>query len=150
MAELTSPKLPIPDRDAVRDEWVRDVEALVRDVEGWCRTNDWPTRRIEKRMKDSVLGDYHVPALLIQADLARILLEPIARHVPDSEGVIDLYLMPGYDDIASIYRTPSGWTLHYMFSGAPPVGSMRDAPAEPFGPEVFTKVVAQMARNARA
>lgn len=150
MAELAPPKNPVPNWEVVRNEWVRDVEALVRDVEGWCRARDWPTRRIERRMKDSSLGEYHAPALLIQADLARVLLEPVARHVPGSDGVVDLYLMPGYDDIASIYRTSDGWVLHYLFSGGPPVGSMRDAPAHPLKEDVFERVVAEMVHNARA
>ena len=35
-----------------------------------------------------------------------ILLEPVA---PGTEGVVDLYLMPGYDDIASLYHYSNRW-----------------------------------------
>ena len=42
---------------------------------------------------------------------------------PGTEGVIDLYLMPAYDDIASIYYSGDRWNLHYLFpdtkNGAP-------------------------------
>ena len=73
MSQLKEPKKPIADWEAVRDEWVRAVEQLVGDVEGWCKANDWPTRRIQKRLEDSRIGEYFAPALLIQVDLVKLV-----------------------------------------------------------------------------
>lgn len=117
MSQLKEPKKPIPDWEQVRDEWVRAVEQLVADVESWCKSNDWPTRRIDKRMEESKIGEYVVPALLIQADLVKFMMEPIARFVPGAEGLIDLYLMPQYDDAASISRRNGAWQIRYTVTG---------------------------------
>ncbi len=109
MSQLKLPKKPVPDWEKVRDEWVRAVEQLVADVEAWCKANDWPTRRIEKRLEDSRIGEYYAPALVIQVDLVKLMLEPVARYTPGSDGVVDLYLMPAYADAASIFRRGSRW-----------------------------------------
>ena len=150
MPELQPPKAPILHWESVRDEWVRAVETLVMDVESWCKANDWPTRRIEKRAKDSQIGEYVVPALLIQADIARIMLEPVARFVPGSDGLVDLYLMPAYDDIASLFWHSDGWQVHYASGDGAAVAAIRDLPARPLTEATFTDLVNEMASHARA
>ena len=77
------------------------------------------TRRIEKRLDDSGVGTHKVPALLLQEDTVRVLLEPVSRRAPGAEGVVDLYLMPAFDDIATLYFYDGGWQLHYMFPASP-------------------------------
>lgn len=109
MSQLKAPKKPIPDWENVRDEWVRAVEQLVTDVEGWCQANDWPTRRIDKILEESKIGEYVVPALLIQVDLVKLMLEPAARFASGSDGVLDLYQMPAYADSARIFRRGGKW-----------------------------------------
>lgn len=109
MSQLKLPKKPVPDWEAVRDEWVQAVEHLVTDVESWCKTRDWPTRRVAKRMEDSRIGEYQAPALVIQADLVKLMLEPIARFTPGGDGVVDLYRMPEYADTASLFRRQGKW-----------------------------------------
>ncbi len=78
------------------------LAALIDDVESWVKALDWSTRRIEKPMEDSQIGRYKAPSLLMQEGTDRVLLEPVARSAPGAEGVVDLYLMPAYDDIASL------------------------------------------------
>lgn len=109
MSQLKAPKKPIADWENVRDEWVRAVEQLVGEVESWCKANDWPTRRLTKRLEDSRIGEYHAPALLLQVDLVKLMLEPVARFTPGSEGVVDLYRMPEYADTASLRRRNGRW-----------------------------------------
>jgi hypothetical protein len=109
MTQLKLPKKPVPDWEKVRDEWVRAVEQLVADVESWCKANDWPTRRIEKRLEDTRIGEYYAPALVIQVDLVKLMLEPVARFTPNSDGVVDLYRMPEYADTASLFRRGGKW-----------------------------------------
>lgn len=115
--KLKPPTKPVENWEAVRDAWVQTVNQLVTDVEGWCRARDWPTRRIEKKINDRSLGEYVVPALLIQVDLVKLLLEPVARFAPGSDGVVDLYRMPEYDDVASIYHRNGAWWVHYIVTG---------------------------------
>ena len=94
--------------------WFEILEGLIVPVENWVREFGWSTKRIDKPMEDSEVGKYTAPALLMQEETTKVLLEPIARSTPGSEGVVDLYLMPGYDDIASFYYQNDRWHLHYL------------------------------------
>jgi hypothetical protein len=142
MSQLQAPRKPIPDWEAVRDEWVRTVEALVTAVERWCKANDWPTRRIDKRIEESKIGEYVVPALLIQADLVKLMLEPAARFVTGAEGIFDLYRMPQYDDVASVRRS-DGWQLRYTVTDGP--SATAEDRVEPFTAETFQTFVKRAA-----
>lgn len=148
--QLKMPRKPIPDWEAVRDEWVRTVEQLVTDVESWCRANDWPTRRIGKRDSESPVGEYVVPALLVQADLVKLMLEPVARFAAGTDGVVDLYRMPQYDDVASICRRNGAWEVQYPFASAPDpdAGDPGSAPPKPFTSQEFTAAVRAMVGDA--
>jgi hypothetical protein len=53
-------------------------------------------------MEDSQIGKYKAPGLLMQEGTDRILRDPIGRNAPGAEAVVDLYLMPAYDDIATL------------------------------------------------
>lgn len=71
------------------------------------------------------------PALLMQKGPTRILLDPIARFAPGVNGVVNLYMMPGYDDIASLYFVEGDWRLHYQFEdaeGPPRIGEGESRP----------------------
>lgn len=62
-------------------------------------------------------------SLFLQKGPARVLLDPIAFDVPGSDAVVDLYLMPAYDDLASLYLAGGEWTIHY-----PLPASAKEAP----------------------
>ncbi|HEY1377076.1 MAG TPA: hypothetical protein VGF55_09800 [Gemmataceae bacterium] len=129
-------------------EWLGKVAGLIESVQGWARELGWSTRVIEKPMEDSGIGSYRVPALLLQEGVTKILLEPVGRSSPGSEGVVDLSLMPGYDDLASLYHYEGRWNLHYMAEGTPVVGSIRDAAADPLDRESLANVLAEMKSHA--
>lgn len=153
MSQLKAPKKPIPDWETVRDEWVRAVERLVADVESWCKTNDWPTRRIDKRIEENKIGEYVVPGLLIQVNFVKLMLEPGARFVTAADGVMDLYVMPQYDDVASITLRAGTWYVRYTVTGDAVSPELRSAnppifaeeKLEPFTAEAFVKIVELMA-----
>ena len=99
-------------------DWLNCLSDLLKTVKDWAEAMDWSTRQISKRMEDSELGAYEAPALLMQKDTARVLLDPIGRDAPGAEGVVDLYLMPAYDDIATLLLVDGQWQLHYLFEYA--------------------------------
>lgn len=136
------------DTEKTKKEWLNRLSQLMEDVSAWAKALDWSTRQIEKTLNDSVIGDHKVPALLLQKEVTKILLEPIARKAPGADGVVDLYLLPGYDDIASLYYVTNGWKLNYMFPGQPTVGDICQAESLPFSQQVFEKVVEEMTKNA--
>lgn len=130
-----------------RANWIDRVSALVDQVEQWAREMGWSTRRVEKKLDDPWIGKHRVPALLMQEDLCRVLLEPLGPSTPGTEGVADLYLMPAYDDIARLYYEDQ-WKLHYMFSGAKPAAEVRNAESVPLSKETLAKVLAEMRQHA--
>lgn len=150
MANPKSDKQLSRDRDRILGVWVARLTSLVDRVEGWAREADWSTRRIDKRMDDSQLGAYQAPGLLLQNEFTRVMLEPIGRGATGDGGVVDLYLMPGYDDIASLIFYDDRWHVHYPFN--PPTGpgalSVRDAPARPLTKKTLLSVLDELMQNA--
>ncbi|HZK82437.1 MAG TPA: hypothetical protein VFC46_15250, partial [Humisphaera sp.] len=128
--------------------WIDRVTVLVGQVEQWARELGWSSRRVGKQLDDAWIGKHGVPALLMQEDTCRILLEPVGRSTPGTEGVVDLYLMPAYDDIASLYYYGDQWNLHYMFPGAKPVATVREAEAVPLSKQTFERVLAELRKHA--
>ncbi len=101
------------DSEAVKAQWLDRLNALVNDVGGWARANGWQTRKIEKTVNERRLGTYKVPVLFMEKNTVEAVLNPVARFVPDSEGAVDLYEAPAYDDIASLYFEGNSWVVHY-------------------------------------
>lgn len=127
--------------------WIDRVTELVTEVEAWAKALGWSTRRVEKKLDDARVGTHRVPALLMQADTCRIILEPVGRSSPGTEGVVDLYLMPAYDDIASIYHYEGRWNLHYVFSDDRAVVAVREAKPLPLSKETLERVLVEMQQH---
>lgn len=132
----------------VRSAWVERLNVLVDQVEAWAKELNWSTRRVEKKLDDSFIGEHRVPALVLQEDTCRILLEPVGRSAPGAEGIVDLYLLPAYDDIATLYYYNQRWNLHYVFPNSTPVASVREAEATPLTREALERVLAEMRQGA--
>jgi len=132
----------------VRDEWLNVLAELTSKVKSWAEELGWSTRQIVKKMKDSRLGLYEAPALLMQKETTRVLLDPVTRFAPGADGVVDLYLMPAYDDIASLYFVGGEWRLHYMFPGTPTVTTIRQAESCPLSKDSIGLVLNEMSTHA--
>lgn len=132
----------------IMDDWMSRLSALIELVDAWVTALGWSTRHIEKKMQDSELGTYRAPALLMQEGTTRVILEPIARSAPGADGVVDLYLLPAYDDIASLYFYADGWNIHYPFPGDPLVSAIEEIRPRPLSEETLKAVLEEMANNA--
>lgn len=132
----------------VRRAWVAQVEALVAQVDTWGRELGWQTRKIDKRLDDSYVGKHRLPALLMQEETFRVLLEPVGRSAPGAEGIVDLYLLPAYDDIATLYYYGGQWNVHYYFQDDPVTGNIRETPGVPLSKETLQRVLEQMRSHA--
>lgn len=127
-----------------REAWLEKLQKLIKTVKQWADELGWATREIEKKMEDPEIGDYQAPALLLQRETVRLLLEPIAREAPNTDGVVDLCLMPSYDDIASLYYYDDRWNVHY-FHGE---NGLLDDKAKPLSKATLRKVFDQMMAHA--
>ena len=132
----------------LRDEWLNRLQALTSNVRMWADQLDWSTRLIAKKMKDSRLGTYEAPSLMMQKETTRALLDPVARFAPGTDGAVDLYLMPAYDDIASLYFIDGQWRLHYLMSGERARVTTGDREYRPLSKEVLAEVLDEMLAHA--
>lgn len=134
------------DAAAMRDEWLSHLRELAKQAQVWAEEHGWSTRLFPKKMEDSRLGRYEAPALMMQKDATRVLLDPVARFAPGTEGVVDLYLMPAYDDIASLYFVNGSWQLHRLMS--PRRASAGNMESCPLSKEVLAEVLEEMFAHA--
>jgi hypothetical protein len=105
------PERPVENYEAVRDEWIAAVTALMDDAARWCDARDWDYRLQTKPMYESTLGSYELPRLLIHNGIGRVLLDPVARDVVGvAGGAVELLSVPDYDG-RPIFRDESGWIL---------------------------------------
>ena len=149
MATVETSTNQAEDKEKLRDEWLERLAQLMVTVRGWAQDLDWSTRQIETKMEDSQLVTYKAPALILQKETVRVLLEPIAHSAPGVAGIVDFYLLPAYDDIARLFFYDDGWQLHYMFPGSPAVATVvRGAETRPLSKERFQSVLEAMTRNA--
>jgi hypothetical protein len=124
------------------------LTTLISTVEEWAKELGWSPKQIEKPMEDSEVGKYTAPALLLQKETTKVLLEPITRSAPGAEGVVDLCLMPGYDDIASLYYYKNCWNLHYLSAEQKAAASIGEAESRPLTKVSLKRVLEEMKANA--
>ena len=136
-------------RMAVRIAWLNRLTELVRLVQRFAEELGWATKRIEKHIEDSYLGNYEAEALLLQKETVRALLEPVGSSAPGVEGVVDLYLLPGYDDIATLYYYDGGWHLHHATPGSSAAADNREVKSKPLSKAVLRKVLEEMTKYAQ-
>lgn len=138
----------VQDPQVVLAEWHERLDALVKDVKGWVEKSGWRTRVISKPMKDSVLGSYRAPVLLMERDAIEVALNPVSRFVPGADGAVDLYLVPAYDDIDSLYFEGGQWMIHYVFRADPMAAhSVDEADALALSEETINRVLSSIAAH---
>lgn len=132
---------------SILEDWLRRLNELTTSVTRWAEELGWSTKIVSKKMSDSRLGRYEAPALIMQKETVRVLLDPVARFAPGTEGIVDLYLMPGYDDIATLYIIDGQWRLHHMFFGNH-ASTCNDLEHEPLAKETLARLIDEMAAHA--
>lgn len=136
------------ERIAERIAWIQRVSDLVKQAEGWAKDFGWSTKRIDKRIEDARLGNHKTAALVMQDDTVRVLLEPISATAPGSDGLVDLYLMPGYDDIASLYHREDGWHVYYVFPTQKAVADIEPGESRLLSKKTFGVILGEMKKHA--
>ncbi|WP_435015953.1 hypothetical protein TA3x_003510 [Tundrisphaera sp. TA3] len=148
MATASKPDLQPGERDRLLNAWIDRMTDLVRTVEAWAIADDWATRTITKKMEDREVGDHRAPALLLQKETVRVILEPISREaVGGIEGVADLYLMPAYDDIVRLYFS-DGWKVDYPSEMAARLGIADLESPKAFDQHAFRRIAGELSRDA--
>lgn len=137
----------VDDLAAVRAEWLKQLFALASQVKVWAEKSHWRTRMVSRPTRDSVLGRFEVPLLLMEREGVEVALNPVSRFVPGAEGAVDLYVVPAYDVVVSLYLDNGEWSLHDVFSRAGAAG-IHEAEAMPLSEATIIRVLDEMAGHA--
>lgn len=103
-----------------REVWLGRLNELVAAVKEWAEADGWSTRLTDKKYDDPDYGPDRVPALVLQRESVRLFLEPIGRSAPGAEAVVDLYVMPAYDDAATFLFTRGRWYVQFPLGRGKP------------------------------
>jgi hypothetical protein len=134
---------------ATRDAWTRTVDSLIADVAGWCREQNWPCRRLPTRLRDGGPGEYTVPALLLQVELAQLMFQPDPADPADGTGLVRFYHLPMYDDLAFLVWADGRWQ-YYRDRDWPAGGADLSRPSPiTFGRDLFVAEVNRMVAHGR-
>jgi hypothetical protein len=100
------------------NEFASQVEWVIRQFEAVLAEMNQLARRDAKRMRDETGGVYSVQSLTIFMGPMRLLLDPNGYNLPGCDGAIDLYLLPPYDPVATLYLEHGKWFIHSPYSTA--------------------------------
>jgi hypothetical protein len=146
---MPEPETRLENREAVLAHWQDRLQILTDEVKAWVEKAGWRTRTIEKPINDRKLGRHIVPVLLMERNTLEVALNPVSPLVPGAEGAVDLYLVPAYDDIASLYLENGQWVIHYTFptdSGA--THSLIETEGLPLSEETINRILDAIASHA--
>jgi hypothetical protein len=101
------------------DDWLDLLKGLVENVKAWAEAAGWESRLTGRDVNERGGVRYEVPVLVLDREETEVSLVPIARKVPGADGLVDFYLMPDFDDVASLYREEGQWFFHYAFHPDP-------------------------------
>jgi hypothetical protein len=94
-----------------REEWIPVANALVEEAERWIGRQGWPVKRYPKRIsEEGILGTYELTKLVFAAEGSQLVLTPVARFVPFTDGLFELAALPDYETVL-IAREGSRWYL---------------------------------------
>lgn len=101
------------------DDWLELLKGLVENVKAWAEAAGWESRLAGRDVNEKGGVRYEVPVLVLERGEAEVSLVPVARKVPGADGLVDFYVMPDFDDVASLYREEGQWSFHYAFHADP-------------------------------
>jgi hypothetical protein len=131
------------------DVFVGQVEDVVRQFEETLTRQDWLTRRDPKRMRDENGDVFSVLSLTLFKGSTRLLLDPSGYDIPGAEGVLDLYFLPPYDPVATLYRENGEWFIHSPFPASlQAIARPAEWTRSPLTDESISRVLVAIARDA--
>jgi hypothetical protein len=94
----------------MREEWVQSANRLLDEAQGWAQARDWPIRRYPKRIAEDLLGTYTLDKLVFAAEGSQLVLNPVGRFAPRTEGIFDLAVLPVYESMM-VVRQRGRWFI---------------------------------------
>jgi hypothetical protein len=134
----------VDDPEGIKAEWLKCLNELASQVKAWVEPAGWRTRLVAKPTRDSILGRFEVPLLLMERNGVQIALNPVSPFIDGADGAVDLYVVPAYDEVGSLYFRDGQWTLYYVFREADLAG-IHEPEGMPLSEPALNRVLDQMA-----
>ncbi len=125
-------------RAVVLDDWVRAATALVDQAQAWSDARKWPSRRYQKQISEDFIGTYDLTKLVFAVQGAQLVLSPVGRFTPKSEGLFDLAVLPDYESTI-VLRQAGRWRIY---------SERGEAESRDWSEEVFVETSEGLARVA--
>lgn len=93
---------------SMRDEWRDAAEQLSDQARIWAEKREWPCKRYPKQISEDLIGAYELTKLVFAVEGSQLVLSPVGRFVPGSEGMFDLAVLPDYET-AMVIRHQGKW-----------------------------------------
>jgi hypothetical protein len=93
------------------NEWLEAQEQMVREAEEAAKEKGWYVEKEQKKLQESLLGEYRAPRLRIRTPFKEVLLDPIARFGSGRQGIVDLVVMPTYETAYLLTLKAGRWHI---------------------------------------
>ena len=95
--------------EQIQQSWLQQLSSLIDDVEAGASELGWSARRVDIELSDAEVGKYQAPSLFLEQGACEIWVYPRYRDTPNDEGVVEVDLMPGMDDIVTLRFQHGDW-----------------------------------------
>ena len=102
--------------ETVRHEWLQAIETIEKQAEEWSAEAGWRTRRVNKKISESLIGTYELPQLLIFAEPNLYVLDPVARFIPGGKDPLISRFSPRTTRLPCIETTSGAGTSTWRFA----------------------------------
>src|SRR5437667_10843391 len=108
---MRKPTLKPAEAARAKDEWLRIVDGLRRQVREWAEAQGWAVEQSEREADDAYIGRYNVPVLEITTPGGEVVLEPVGTDVLGARGRVDLYAWPSHYRVMLLHKNGSDWVI---------------------------------------
>lgn len=92
-------------------DWIGAQREMIAEAVAGAIEQGWYVKEDEKEMKESLLGSYKAPRLIIKSENNEVVLDPIARFGSGRQGVVDLVVLPAFETAYLISFKEDRWAI---------------------------------------
>jgi hypothetical protein len=98
-------------RPRLLKEWREAQEKMLQEATSAARAEGWYVEKDEKKIEESLLGEYYAPRLRIRTPDKEVVLDPIACFGSGRQGIVDLVVLPTYETAYLIVFRRGDWRI---------------------------------------
>lgn len=95
----------------LRDQWLEAQRQMINEAIQAAHEHHWYVEEDQKRLRESLLGEYQSPRLRIRTPDTEVVLDPVARFGSGRQGIVDLLVMPTYETRYLVLFKDGRWQI---------------------------------------